>query len=134
MKTLSDESNGAVSLVRQLPQLLAATVQSLPEQAHALERARAFAEPLLASATLDTGENTLAHADAVAAILERSGKNHKKTSRLTLPMPKSPECSRSAMTSRALGTAIFNLPSIFQIADKPFSANEDRPVFLRSLS
>ncbi len=73
MKTLSDESNGAVSLVRQLPQLLAATVQSLPEQAHALERARAFAEPLLASATLDTGENTLAHADAVAAILKTIG-------------------------------------------------------------
>ena len=42
--------------------------------------------------------------------------------------------TRSAMVSRALGTAIFNLPSIFQIADKPFSANEDRPVFLRSLS
>ena len=73
MKTLSDESNGAVSLVRQLPQLLAATVQNLPEQAHALERARAFAEPLLASATLDTGENTLAHADAVAAILKTIG-------------------------------------------------------------
>jgi GTP pyrophosphokinase len=73
MKTLADEINGSVSLVQQLPQLLAATVQSLPEQAHALERARAFAEPLLASATLDTGENTLAHADAVAAILKTIG-------------------------------------------------------------
>ena len=73
MKTLADEINGSVSLVQQLPQLLAATVQSLPEQAHALERARAFAEPLLANATLDTGENTLAHADAVAAILKTIG-------------------------------------------------------------
>jgi len=73
MKTLSDESNGSVSLVQQLPQMLAATVQNQPEQAHALERARAFAEPLLANATLDTGENTLAHADAVAAILKTIG-------------------------------------------------------------
>jgi GTP pyrophosphokinase len=32
-------------------------------------RARAFAEPLLAAETLDTGENALAHADGVAAIL-----------------------------------------------------------------
>jgi len=73
MKTLSDEADGSVPLAQQLPQLLAATVQSLPEQAHALSRARAFAEPLLASETLDTGENTLAHADAVAAILKTIG-------------------------------------------------------------
>jgi GTP pyrophosphokinase len=53
--------------------LIAATAHSLPEQAHALARARAFAEPLLASETLDTGENTLAHADAVAAILKSIG-------------------------------------------------------------
>jgi GTP pyrophosphokinase len=39
----------------------------------ALERARAFAEPLIASETLDTGENILAHADAVAAILRSIG-------------------------------------------------------------
>src|SRR5512133_4036004 len=51
--------------------VVAATADSLPEQAHAL--ARAFAEPLLASETLDTGENTLAHADAVAAILRIIG-------------------------------------------------------------
>ena len=54
-------------------QLLAVTAQSLPEQANALVRARAFAEPLIASETLDTGENTLAHADAVAAILKIIG-------------------------------------------------------------
>jgi GTP pyrophosphokinase len=39
----------------------------------ALTRARAFAEPLIASETLDTGENVLAHADAVATILRSIG-------------------------------------------------------------
>ena len=53
--------------------LAAATADSLPAQADALLRARAFAEPLLAGALLDTGENILAHADAVAAILESIG-------------------------------------------------------------
>jgi GTP pyrophosphokinase len=53
--------------------VMAATAQCLPEQAHALARARAFAEPLLASELLDTGENILAHADAVADILRGIG-------------------------------------------------------------
>ena len=53
--------------------VLVATAQSLPEQADALARARAFAEPLLATQTLDTGENILAHADAVAQILRTIG-------------------------------------------------------------
>ena len=53
--------------------LIAAATQSLPEQDQALQRARAFAEPLLASETLDTGENILAHADAVAVILKSIG-------------------------------------------------------------
>ncbi len=39
----------------------------------ALERAIAFAEPLIASESLDTGENTFAHAEAVAAILHGIG-------------------------------------------------------------
>ena len=56
-----------------LPEVIAATANSLPEQANALARARAFAEPLLIHETLDTGENTLAHADAVAAILKTIG-------------------------------------------------------------
>ncbi len=43
------------------------------EPSAALARARAFAEPLLAGQSLDTGENTLAHADAVAAILKDIG-------------------------------------------------------------
>jgi GTP pyrophosphokinase len=68
MKSLSDEISNSRS-----SQLMAATAQSLPEQAHALVRARAFAEPLLASEFLDTGENTLAHADAVAALIKSIG-------------------------------------------------------------
>jgi GTP pyrophosphokinase len=55
------------------PRLIAATAQTLPDQAHALERARAFAEPLIAGETLGSGENTLAHADAVAVILKGIG-------------------------------------------------------------
>jgi len=53
--------------------VIAITAQGLPEQVGALARARAFAEPLLTSETLDTGENILAHADAVAAILKTIG-------------------------------------------------------------
>jgi GTP pyrophosphokinase len=57
----------------QVPELIAATEQAMPHQADALVRARAFAEPFIAGETLDTGENTLAHADAVAAILKAMG-------------------------------------------------------------
>jgi GTP pyrophosphokinase len=53
--------------------IVTATADSLPDQPHALARARAFAEPLIAKETLDTGENILAHADAVAAILKAIG-------------------------------------------------------------
>ena len=55
------------------PGVIAVTAQSLPEQAGALQRARAFAEPLLSRESLDTGENILAHADAVASILRTIG-------------------------------------------------------------
>jgi len=55
------------------PELIAAAEQDLPQQAHALARARAFAEPFIAAESLDTGENTLAHADAVASILKAMG-------------------------------------------------------------
>src|SRR4051794_14043333 len=68
MKSLTAEQTGS-----QVPELIAATEQALPQQAHALARARAFAEPLIAGEMLDTGENTLAHADAVAAILKQMG-------------------------------------------------------------
>ena len=67
MKSLPAEPSGSAS------PLIQATAHSLPEQAQALARARAFAEPLLAGEALDTGENTLAHADAVAAILKLIG-------------------------------------------------------------
>ena len=53
--------------------VVAATGLGLNEQANTLVRARAFAEPLLACEVLDTGENILAHADAVAAILKGIG-------------------------------------------------------------
>ena len=53
--------------------ILAATADSSLDQPQALLRARAFAEPLIGSETLDTGENILAHADAVVAILKSIG-------------------------------------------------------------
>ncbi|RYF18519.1 MAG: bifunctional (p)ppGpp synthetase/guanosine-3',5'-bis(diphosphate) 3'-pyrophosphohydrolase [Comamonadaceae bacterium] len=56
-----------------VPELVAAAEQALPQQPNALARARAFAEPLIAGETLETGENTLAHADAVAHILKAMG-------------------------------------------------------------
>ncbi len=68
MKSLPTE-HGSTSA----SQVLAATAHTLPEQVDALARARAFAEPLLGSETLDTGENMLTHADAVADILKTIG-------------------------------------------------------------
>jgi GTP pyrophosphokinase len=69
MKSLGAEQSDALAR----PELIAATEQALPRQADALLRARAFAEPFIAAETLDTGENTLAHADAVASILKAMG-------------------------------------------------------------
>lgn len=63
----SSESSEAPSLI------LAATADKEGELSVPAARARAFAEPLLASAELDTGENILAHADAVVGILEVIG-------------------------------------------------------------
>ena len=69
MKSLTAEHADAAPI----PELIAATEQAMPHQANALARARAFAEPFIAGETLDTGENTLAHADAVASILKSMG-------------------------------------------------------------
>ena len=69
MKSLTAEHADSA----QVPELIAATEQTMPHQANALARARAFAEPFIAAETLDTGQNTLAHADAVAAILKAMG-------------------------------------------------------------
>jgi GTP pyrophosphokinase len=54
-----------------------------------LTRARAFAEPFLAGESLDTGENMLVHADAVAAILDtmNSGNDVKAASYLVYTCP-----------------------------------------------
>ena len=73
MKTQSSVVNLAVGGAEALPQLIAATSATLPEQVNALARARAFAEPLMACESLDSGENALAHADAVASILKGIG-------------------------------------------------------------
>ncbi|WP_313070173.1 bifunctional (p)ppGpp synthetase/guanosine-3',5'-bis(diphosphate) 3'-pyrophosphohydrolase [Melaminivora sp.] len=56
-----------------VPQVLAATAQVPPGQVGALERARVFAEPLLAGETMETGENALVHAHGVCAILRHLG-------------------------------------------------------------
>src|SRR5688500_1956075 len=69
MKSLTAEQADSA----QVPELIAATEQAMPHQANALARARAFAEPFIAGEMLDTGENTLAHADAVASILKSMG-------------------------------------------------------------
>ncbi len=67
------ENAAAHGIPEAVPQLIMATATTLPEQVDALARARAFAEPLLANECMASGENTLAHADAVAAILKGIG-------------------------------------------------------------
>jgi len=67
MKTL------AASTADPAAPIVALAGDSRPEGAAALARARAFAEPLLAEHLLDSGENALAHADGVAAILAAIG-------------------------------------------------------------
>ncbi|MGB3071860.1 MAG: bifunctional (p)ppGpp synthetase/guanosine-3',5'-bis(diphosphate) 3'-pyrophosphohydrolase [Ottowia sp.] len=54
-------------------ELITATAQSLPALDDVRARARAFAEPLIADEVTATGENVLAHADAVADILATIG-------------------------------------------------------------
>ena len=74
MKHTLDESAGAASAGSAALEVAA---EGFSAQAraleHALARTRAFAEPLISSETLDTGENTLQHADAVATILRSIG-------------------------------------------------------------
>jgi GTP pyrophosphokinase len=53
--------------------IVSATADVAPDPGSELLRARAFAEPLLAHEQLDTGENAMAHADAVADILKSIG-------------------------------------------------------------
>ncbi len=53
--------------------LVAATAQANKDDAAMLERVRAFAVPLIGDQLLDSGENMLAHADAMAEILASVG-------------------------------------------------------------
>jgi len=55
------------------PDAVGRTAASAAAGTAPLERARAFAEPLLAGRELDTGEDALAHADGVATILHGIG-------------------------------------------------------------
>jgi GTP pyrophosphokinase len=72
-------SSAAVSAPSTLPAVVPAIVAladddvAQPAEADVAGRARAFAEPLLAGQRLDTGEDVLHHADAVAAILQGIG-------------------------------------------------------------
>ena len=56
-----------------LSRVAEATAEPVADQPDVLARARAFALPLIAGETLDPGENTLAHADAMVAILKTIG-------------------------------------------------------------
>ena len=56
-----------------VPSVLAATAHALPEQVDMVARARAFAKPLIGDEVLQTGENALAHTDAVSAMLKAIG-------------------------------------------------------------
>ncbi|GBU14803.1 GTP pyrophosphokinase [Polaromonas sp.] len=69
MKSKISGPNSLIASQKSPSSIVAATSDSLPEQPHPLARARAFAEPLIAGEVLNTGENSLAHADAVVAIL-----------------------------------------------------------------
>ncbi|MBP6777247.1 MAG: bifunctional (p)ppGpp synthetase/guanosine-3',5'-bis(diphosphate) 3'-pyrophosphohydrolase [Piscinibacter sp.] len=71
MKTAAADPSGTAAIV-QLLDLPAAAAQP-PADASQLERARAFAEPLLQGRALDTGEDAFAHAAGVAAILQGLG-------------------------------------------------------------
>ncbi len=64
--TPNDSPSGSTAIAAALAGGSSADSQSL-------SRARAFAEPLLAASSLDTGENTLAHADAMVGILAMMG-------------------------------------------------------------
>jgi GTP pyrophosphokinase len=68
MKTLAAPAEeGAAAIVQLVDRETAEAGLNAPE------RARAFAEPLLAGQRLDTGEDALEHADGVAAILQSIG-------------------------------------------------------------
>jgi GTP pyrophosphokinase len=76
MKTSATEASRATAAIVHLTDSApagAARVQGEGEGEGALQRARAFAEPLLQGQRLATGEDALAHADGVAGILRAIG-------------------------------------------------------------
>ena len=56
-----------------LPDFIALATSSVPDEPQVLEKARIFAERLLEFEVLDSGENSLAHADEVAQIVKQIG-------------------------------------------------------------
>ncbi len=70
VRLASDEAAAATEAAAVPGSLAAAKAAGAPD---AMVRARAFAEPLLAGRALDTGEDALAHADGVAAVLASIG-------------------------------------------------------------
>ena len=73
MKTGLTSQAPALDQAAPIVALLDTPASGLPSEALPFARARAFAEPLLAGQPLDTGEDALAHADGVAAILAGIG-------------------------------------------------------------
>ncbi len=76
MKVAPTAATGAATAQHSLdaiPSLLTATAHALPEQMNTVARARAFAQPLISEEVLQTGENALAHTDAVSAMLKSIG-------------------------------------------------------------
>ncbi|MFO1294374.1 MAG: bifunctional (p)ppGpp synthetase/guanosine-3',5'-bis(diphosphate) 3'-pyrophosphohydrolase [Rubrivivax sp.] len=79
MKTAAEAEREAAAIVRLATVADAArrgrpaNEAAAPADADAPERARAFAEPLLAGERLDSGEGALAHADGVAQVLAAIG-------------------------------------------------------------
>jgi GTP pyrophosphokinase len=73
MKSELQAGAGTAAASAPIVALTDADTESAEAEHSALQRARAFAEPLLAGRLLDTGEEALAHADGVAEILQAIG-------------------------------------------------------------
>jgi GTP pyrophosphokinase len=73
MKIEASVAQPSAAAIVRLADTAAAETGSDADSALQLQRARAFAEPLLAGQLLDTGEDALEHADGVSAILEGIG-------------------------------------------------------------
>jgi GTP pyrophosphokinase len=73
MKTALQPAGAEAAPIVRLAEMPAPVDVVAVQEAGALQRARAFAEPLLSGHALDSGESALAHADGVASILEGIG-------------------------------------------------------------